>query len=97
MSYHSLLSGGQLCDKGYIVTFKQDTVTIYNSECSKLLSAPRDVTNGLWRLNLKQTNNHIPNPTANNEFELFYTGALVHYLHKALFSPTKAAMLQAVK
>jgi hypothetical protein len=30
-------------------------------------------------------------------YELSNTGALVHYLHKALFSPTKAAMLQAVK
>jgi hypothetical protein len=30
-------------------------------------------------------------------YELRNTGALVHYLHKALFSPTKAAMLQAVK
>jgi hypothetical protein len=33
----------------------------------------------------------------NNVYELRNTGALVHYLHKALFSPTKAAMLQAVK
>jgi hypothetical protein len=30
-------------------------------------------------------------------YELLNTGALVHYLHKALFSPTKSAMLQAVK
>jgi hypothetical protein len=30
-------------------------------------------------------------------YELRITGAFVHYLHKALFSPTKAAMLQAVK
>jgi hypothetical protein len=30
-------------------------------------------------------------------YELRKTVALVHYLHKALFSPTKAAMLQAVK
>jgi hypothetical protein len=30
-------------------------------------------------------------------YELRNTGALVHYLHKALFSPAKSAMLQAVK
>jgi hypothetical protein len=30
-------------------------------------------------------------------YELSNTGALVYYLHKALFSLTKAAMLQAVK
>jgi hypothetical protein len=97
MVHHSLLSVGQLCDKGYIVTFKQDTVTICNSDNAKLLSGPRDVNTGLWRVNLKQTNKHIPDPIANNVFELHNTGALVHYLHKSLFSPTKAAMLQAIK
>jgi hypothetical protein len=97
MAHHSLLSFGQLCDEGYIVTFKQDTVTIWNYESSKLVSDPRDVTTGLWRINLKQTNKHIPDPIANNVYELRYTGSLVHYLHKALFSPTKSAMLQAVK
>jgi hypothetical protein len=97
MAHHSLLSFGQLCDEGYIVTFKQDTVTICNSESSNLLSGPRDVTSDLWRINLKQTNNHIPNPIANNVYELRNTGALFHYLHKALCSPTKSTMIQAVK
>jgi hypothetical protein len=97
MAHHSLLSVGQLCDEGYIVTFQRDTVTICNSENSKLLSGPRDETTGLWRINLKQTNKHKPDPIANNVYELRNTGALVHYLHKALFSPTKEAMLQAVK
>jgi hypothetical protein len=40
MAHHSLLSVGQLYDEGYIFTFKQDTVTICNSESSKLLIAP---------------------------------------------------------
>jgi hypothetical protein len=97
MAHHSLLSVGQLCDEGYIVTFRRDTVTICNSESSKLLSGPQDETTGLWRINLKQINKLIPDPTANNVYELRTTGALIHYLHKALFSPTKAAMLQAVK
>jgi hypothetical protein len=66
MAHHSLLSVGQLCDEGYIVTFWQDTVTICNSESSKLLSGPRDETTGLWRINLKRTNEHKPNPVANN-------------------------------
>jgi hypothetical protein len=97
MAHHSLLSVGQLCDEGYIVTFQQDTVTLCNSESSKLLSGPRDLNTGLWRINLKQTTKHIPDPIANNMYELSNTGALVHYLHKALFSPTKSALLQAVK
>jgi hypothetical protein len=97
IAHHSLLSVGQLCDEGYIVTFKQYTVTSCNSESSKLLSGPQDVNTGLWRINLKQTNKNIHDPIANNVYELRNTGALVHYLHKALFSPTKSAMLQAVK
>jgi hypothetical protein len=97
MANHSLLSVGQLCDEGYIVTFKQASVTISDSEKSQILSGPRDLNNGLWRINLKQTNNHLTEPIENKVYELRNTGALVHYLHKSLFSPTKSAMLQAVK
>jgi hypothetical protein len=97
MVNHSLLSVGQLCDKGCIATFKHASVTICDSEKSQILTGPRDLDTGLWRINLKQTNNHIPDPIANNVYELRNTGALVHYLHKALFSPMKSALLQAVK
>jgi hypothetical protein len=97
MANHSLLSVGQLCDKGYIVTFKHASVTICDVEKSQILNGPRDLDTGLWRINLKQTNNHIPDPIANNVYELRNTGALVHYLHESLFSPTKSALLQAVK
>jgi hypothetical protein len=78
MAHHFLLSVGQLCDEGYIVTFRQDTVKICNYDHSKLLSGPGDVTTGLWRINLKQPNKKIPNPIANNVYELRNTGALVH-------------------
>jgi hypothetical protein len=97
MANHSLLSVGQLCDEGYIVTFKQASVTVCDSEKAQILSGPRDLNTGLCRINLNQTNNHIPDPISNNVYELRSTGALVHYLHKALFSPTKSAMLQSVK
>jgi hypothetical protein len=97
MENHSLISVGQLCDEDYIVTFKQDTVTICDSEKSQTLSGPRDLNTGIWRINLKQTNNHILAAIANNVYELCNTGALVHYLHKALFCQTKSAMLQSVK
>jgi hypothetical protein len=97
MANHYLLSVVKLCNKGYIVTFKQAAVTICDSEKSQILSGPRDLNTGLWRIYFKQTNNHISEPIENNMYELRNTGALVHYLHKALFSPTKSAMLQAVK
>jgi hypothetical protein len=97
MANHSLLSVGELCEKGYIITFKQDTVTICNSGSYHLLRGPQHINTGLWRINLKQTHNHKPDPIANNVYELRSAGALVHYLHNALFSPTKSTMLQAVK
>jgi hypothetical protein len=97
MANHSLLSVGQLCDEGYIVTFKHASVTICNSQKSQILSGPWDLDTGLWCINLKQNNNHIPEPIENNVYELRNTGALVHYLHKSLFSPTKSELLQAVK
>jgi hypothetical protein len=69
MAHHSLLSVGQLCDEGYIVTFQQVSVTICGFEKARILSGPRDLNTGLWRINLKQTNNHIPEPIANNVYE----------------------------
>jgi hypothetical protein len=40
MANHSLLSVRQLCDEGYIVTFKQATVTICDSENSQTFEWP---------------------------------------------------------
>jgi hypothetical protein len=97
MANHYLLSVGQLCDKGYIVTFKHASVTVSSSQKSQILNSPWDLDTGIWRINLKQYNKQIPKPIANNVYELRNTGALVHYLHKSLFSPTKSALLQAVK
>jgi hypothetical protein len=97
MANHSLLSVGQLCDEGYIVTFKHASVTICDSKKSQILSGARDLDTGLWRINLRKDNQQVQQSVANNFYELRNTGALVHYLHKALFSPTKSALLQAVK
>jgi hypothetical protein len=52
---------------------------------------------GLWRINLRNDNQQLQQPVANNVYELCNTGALVHYFNKALSSPTKSALLQAVK
>jgi hypothetical protein len=52
---------------------------------------------GLWRINLRKDNQQLQQSIINNVYELRNTGALVHYLHKALFSPTKYALLQEVK
>jgi hypothetical protein len=93
ISNHYLLSVGQLCNEGYIVTFKNISLTVCNSQKFKILSGPRDLDTVFWHINLKQDNQHIHQPVANNVYELRNTGALVHYFHKALFSPTKSALL----
>jgi hypothetical protein len=86
-----------LGDEGYIVTFKNASVTVCNSQKFQILSGPRDLDTGLWRINLRQDNQQTHQPVANTVYELRNTGALVHYLHKALCSPKKSALLQAVK
>jgi hypothetical protein len=97
MANHSLLSVGQLCNEGYSVTFKIDAVIIYNPHSVQILRGARDLNTGLWRINLRQEHKQQPSEVANNIYELCNTGALVNYLHKAMFSPTKSALLQAVK
>jgi hypothetical protein len=47
MASNSLLSVGQLCEEGYIVTFKQALVSIYDSEKAQILNGPRDLDTGL--------------------------------------------------
>jgi hypothetical protein len=97
MANHSLLSVRRLCNKGYIVTFKNALVTVCSSQEFQIMSGPRDLDTELWRINLRQDNQHLHQAVANKVYELRYTGALVQYLHTLLFSPTKSALLQAVK
>jgi hypothetical protein len=52
---------------------------------------------GLWRIKLCPDKPRPAITTANDIYELHNTGALVNYMHKAMFSPTKSAFLQAVK
>jgi hypothetical protein len=97
MTNRYLLSVGQMCNEGYYVTFRIYGVTIYNSRGKAVLKGKRDLSTGLWRINLRYDK---PQPTiaaANNVYELCNTGALVNYLHKAMFIPTKSTLLQAIK
>jgi hypothetical protein len=55
------------------------------------------LNNGLWRINLRHEKIQHTVSVANNVYESSNTGELVHYLHKAMFSPTQSALLQAVK
>jgi hypothetical protein len=97
MASHSLLYVGKLCNEGYTVTFKNASVTICDSQELQILSGARDLDTGLWRINLRKEHQQPQLAVANNVYELRNTGALVNYLHKAMFSPPKSALLQAVK
>jgi hypothetical protein len=97
MENHSLLSVGQLCNEGYTVTFRNETVTICNSQELQILIGARDLDTGLWRTNLRKEHQEPQLAVTNSVYELRNTGALVNYLHKAMFSTTKSTLLQAVK
>jgi hypothetical protein len=97
MANHYVLSVGQLCNKGYIVTFRNASVTICDPQEFQILSGARDLDTGLWHINFRKDNQQLQQSVANNVYELRNTGALLHYLHKSLFSPAKSALLQAVK
>jgi hypothetical protein len=97
MVNHSLLSVGQLCDEGYTFTFRNASVTIFNSQELQILKGARDLDTGLLLINLIKEHQQPQQAVANNVYELCNTGELVNYLHKAMFSPTKSAFLQAVK
>jgi hypothetical protein len=86
--------------------FSISKVTILDSKQKTLLKGSRDLNTGLWRINLRKkelqtrsdkakTQNQISE--ANNVYDLHNTGALVNYLHKAIFSCTKSALINAVK
>jgi hypothetical protein len=94
---HYLLSVGQLCNEGYYVTFRIATFTIYNSTRKAILKGKRYLNTGLWRINLRHEKPQHTISVANNVYELRNTGALVNYLHRAMFNPPKSALLQAVK
>jgi hypothetical protein len=59
MANHSLLSVGQLCNEGYIVTFKKALVTICDPQEFQILSGARDLDTRLWRINLRKDNQQI--------------------------------------
>jgi hypothetical protein len=96
MTNHSLLSVGQLCNDGYYVTFRIDAVTIYSAAGKSILKGSRDLKTGIWHINLRYEQPLHAVSVANKVYELRNTGALVNYLHKTMFSPTKSALLQAV-
>jgi hypothetical protein len=97
MTKNSLLSVGHLFKEGYSVTFTIDDVTIFYKVGIEILRGNRYLDTGLWYINLCKEIQHNPIASENNVYELRNTGALVKCLHKAMSSPTKAALIKAIK
>jgi hypothetical protein len=103
MGNNSLLAVVQLLDEGYFVLFSIDEVKILNEKQKNIMKRNIDCATGLWQINLyhKKPNCNISQKqpeihSANNVYALRNTGALVNYLHKAMFSCTKSALVHAV-
>jgi hypothetical protein len=96
MAKQSLLSVGQMCNKGYYITLRIGGVKIYNSTEKAILKGQRDLNTGLWHINLRPDMPQLTIATANNAYELRGTVSLVNYLYKAMFSTKKSALLHAV-
>jgi hypothetical protein len=97
MANHYLLYVGKLCNEGYIFTFRNASVTICNSQELQILKGACDTDTGRWRINLRKEHQQPQQTVSSNFYELRNTGPFVNYLHKALFSPIKSALLQAFK
>jgi hypothetical protein len=69
MANHSLLSAGQLCNEGYIFTFKNASVTILDPQEFQILSGALDLDTGLWRINLRKDDQQLHQSIANNVYE----------------------------
>jgi hypothetical protein len=81
MASHSLLAVGQLFNEGYPVTFRNESVTICNSQELQILKGARDLDTGLWRSNLHKEHQQPQLAVANNVYELHNTGAFLAQSH----------------
>jgi hypothetical protein len=93
--HNSLISLGQLCDNGCIVTFTHDQVTVTkNQKC--VMQGSRDPKSRLWRVNLNQKS-EIHEIQCNHAHDNNNQKDLINYLHDACFSPVKSTWITAIK
>jgi hypothetical protein len=70
MANHYLLLVGQLCNEGYTVTFRIESVTIHNSQGIHILRGAQDLDTGIWRINLRKKHKQPQQEVSNNVYEL---------------------------
>ena len=107
LQHTSLISIKVLCDAGCKVSYDEDKCKVYFK--NKLVwHGGREPTTQLWVLPLCPKQADLPKihdivqaeaqlHYANNAYVTTSKAALIRYLHQALFSPTKATLLQAIQ
>jgi hypothetical protein len=86
-----LLSMGQLCDAGCVVTFDATSVTVHH-DALRLLEGTRTPATGLWHLSLTQPQltTPTPPPLLHRSYAAVQSATpadLVAFAHAALLSP----------
>jgi hypothetical protein len=95
LMHKSLISVGQLCDKGCSFTFTQDQVTVTkDKKCA--MHGSRDPKSRLWRVDLKQKFEK-QEAQCNHAHDNNNQKDLINYLHATCFSPVKSIWITAIK
>ena len=101
----SLLSMGQLCDAGCIVTFDSKSVAVHRND-ELILDGIRTPATGLWHLSLVKTTLDIAPATSPPPMLLHHSFAAIHsatpaelvaFAHASLFSPALSTLTTALK
>ena len=102
LRHQSLLSVGQLCDHGCIVTFSKHNAEVRN-HANKLVLTGARTPPGLWKtmLPVQHTTNNSCNPPAteavNASIETSTKEDLIAFLHATAFSPVPSTFIKAIQ
>jgi hypothetical protein len=98
LAQHSLLSVGQMCDRGCSVTFTASNVTVTNGE-SKVLTGLWDKESSIWRPPLEPAPplNFGQEHSAHNVYEQKSITDTITYLHACCFSPVTDTWIKSIQ
>ena len=89
----SIISLGVLFDYGHTITLEKKEMAVQNNG-QEIIKGTRNKKNGTWEVPL---DTQQPSAVINNIQEQSSKPEPAHYLHAALFSPTTASLLKAIK
>jgi hypothetical protein len=93
--HNSLISVGQFCYNGCIVTLTHDQVTVTKNK-NRVMHGSRDPKPRLWRVNLNQKSK-IHEIQCNHSNDNNNQKDLINYLLAACLSPVKSTLTTAIK